>query len=440
MTRVLIVEDEPVIRGEIERVLRRRGIEVVGVGDVPQALAADPSTFDLVLTDLRLPGASGETLLEQGFDVPILVMTAHGSVRSAVAAMKRGAADYLTKPIEPDELALVVERTVHASRVDRQHAALRTEVDRRWAVDGLVGESPGMKHALDLLARVAPTDATVLVLGESGTGKELVARAVHARSPRVSGAFVAVNCAAIPEGLVESELFGHERGAFTGAVEARKGLFRAAHRGTLFLDEIGELPLAVQARLLRVLQDREIRPVGATAGQKVDVRVIAATHRDLPAMVAAGTFREDLYWRLRVVELPLPPLRDRGPDRVAVAAVLLAAAGVRMGRRGLSLSDDAVAAIEAYEWPGNVRELENTIERAVILHESGPVTATLLGLPVPSIDAPVEEVPDGSLVSYFRAFLLQHQRALSETELARRLGISRKTLWERRKRMGLPRP
>ncbi|MEO0606502.1 MAG: sigma 54-interacting transcriptional regulator, partial [Myxococcota bacterium] len=307
---------------------------------------------------------------------------------------------------------------------------------RHWDTRGIVGLSAPMQEVLRRIAKVAPTDATVLVLGESGTGKELVARAIHEGSPRNGGPFVPVNCAAIPEALFESELFGHERGAFTGASAAKKGLFRAAQGGTIFLDEIGETDPSAQARLLRALQDRAVRPVGASRAVPVDVRIIGATNRDLRAMVDEGGFRRDLFHRLSVMEIVLPPLRGRGADRQRLAETLLRAACDRMGRELVPLSNEAVEAIEAYDWPGNVRELENAIERALILHEEGPIEAEHLGLP----DAVDPDAPeDTSLAGYFRRFVKEHQDRLSETEIARKLGISRKTLWERRKKFGMPR-
>ena len=442
MSRLLVVEDEPVIRGELKRLLSRVGHDVADADSVPAAERDhDLASFDLILTDLRLPGPPGTDLIARAGGTPVVVMTSYATVKSAVEAMKLGAADYVAKPFDHDELLMIVARVLEQGRMRRQVAALLADVDRDYPVDGMVGASPLMRDVRARIDKVAPTDATVLVRGESGTGKELVARAIHAKSPRRDGPFVAVNCAAIPDGLVESELFGHEKGAFTGAAAAHAGLVEAADGGTLFLDEVGELPPPAQARLLRFLQEAEIRRVGATRAVRVDVRVVAATHRDLPRMVQDRSFRDDLYYRLRVVEIALPPLRDRGDDVVELARHLLERAARKLGASSFELIDEAVAAIRAHHWPGNVRELDNAIERAAILCDTGRITGELLALDdaaPPSSSSPPPPAGE-SLESYFRRFVVEHQDDMSETELARRLGISRKALWERRARFGIPR-
>lgn len=432
-----MVEDELVIRAELRRLLMRHGHEVTEAGSVAEAKAAGPESFDLIISDLRLPEANGTEILGHSGRTPVLIMTAFATVKSAVEAMKVGAADYISKPFDSEEMMALVERLT-VPEVPAVASAGGRDRDT-----GMVAESAAMKAVLDRIRRVAPTRATVLVLGESGTGKELVARAIHAQSDREDRDFVAVNCAAIPEGLIESELFGHEKGAFTGAVTKHGGLVEAAHGGTLFLDEVGELPAAAQARLLRVLQESEVRHVGSSQVRKVDVRVIAATHRDLPAMVTEKTFREDLYFRLRVLDIRLPPLRERGEDLEALARHFLGKVCQRLGRPLIRLRPDALAAIRAHAWPGNVRELENAIERAVILSDGEELEAHGLGIEVPT---PVA-ADDGegtsagqSLTDYFRTFVETHQSELSETEIAKRLGISRKALWERRRKLGIPRP
>ncbi|MCP3142831.1 sigma-54-dependent transcriptional regulator [Pyxidicoccus xibeiensis] len=454
MSRILVIEDEPIIRTELRRLLVRAGHDVSEAGSVQEAsvdYALD--SFDLVLSDLRLPGAPGTDVIAMCPGVPVLIMTSYATVKSAVDAMKLGAVDYIAKPFDHDELLMQVERVLREGKLTRQNAALKREVEQAYSVGGMVGTCAAMREVFERIRKVAPSPATVLVLGESGTGKELVARAIHAQSPRTDGPLVAVNCAAIPEGLLESELFGHEKGAFTGAQAAHAGLVEAAHGGTLFLDEIGELPAAAQARLLRMLQDGEVRRVGSTRPRKVDVRIVAATHRDLPRRVQEGAFRQDLYFRLRVVEIRLPPLRERGEDLPALAKYLLERACRKLGRTPATFSPEALLALTSHPWPGNVRELENAIERAVILADGPVVTPDLLALELPGgAEATVAEVPEASdstaeeadgspdsMEEYFRRFVLEHQEHMGETELAKRLGISRKALWEKRQKLGIPR-
>jgi len=436
VAKILLVEDERVIRAEIKRILTRDGHEVTDVAGVAEAETERPECFDLVITDVRLTGETGDVLIERAGQVPVIVMTAYGSVGAAVDAMKRGAADYLSKPFEPEALSEAVDRVL------RHRAASGMDGADTDPFDIVATLSSPMQEALRWARKVAPTEASVLILGESGTGKELIARAVHNQSTR-KGAFVPVNCASIPETLLESELFGHEKGAFTGALSRQQGLVHAANGGTLFLDEIGELSQAAQARLLRMLQQREVRRVGARKAEAVDIRLVAATHRNLPMLVEREEFRADLYFRLKVLEIRLPPLCERGDDILVLAEVFMARACAKLGRPPLELDPGAAAAMKRYKWPGNVRELQHAVERAVILHESGPITEELLGLP--SSSPPPESIEpsavgeDPSLEGYLRRFVLSHQDELSETELAKRLGISRKTLWERRQRMGIPR-
>jgi DNA-binding NtrC family response regulator len=450
MARILLAEDEVVIRAELRRLLQGSGHEVTEVGSVPEALAAlAAGAPDLIITDVRLPGPPGTQLIESAGGAPVLVMTSYATVRSAVDAMKLGAAEYVAKPFDLDEFMAVVERLLAGGRRSPPPPPVAGSGDE--PIGRMLGQSAAMSEVFAQTRKVAPSDTTVLVLGESGTGKELVARELHTQSRRKNKAFVAINCAQIPENLVESELFGHEQGAFTGAVSASSGVFDAADGGTLFLDEIGELPTSAQARLLRVLQTGEVRKVGSPRSTRVDVRLIAATHRDLAAAVREGSFRSDLYYRLRVFEIRLPPLRDRGNDALLLAHAFLAREAEDAGKAKLGLSPEAERAIETYGWPGNVRELENAIERAVILCEGDTVLREHLGIdepPVPSqlVDATAKAaaaVPstpgDPSLEAYFRRFVLENQGTLGEAELAKRLGISRKTLWERRQRMDLPR-
>jgi len=443
VSRILVIEDEAVIRSALRRLLERNGYRVDEADSVEAAAARGAvADCDLVIADLRLPGAPGTDVIALAEPRPVLIMTSYASVRSAVDSMKQGARDYIAKPFDHDELLLVVERILGQNRLERQNAALKSDVAREYPVHGMVGECAAMREVRARIDKVAPIDTTVLVIGESGTGKELVARALHEGSRRSAAPMVILNCAAIPESLIENELFGHERGSYTGAEHTREGVIETADGGTLFLDEIGELPVDAQARLLRVLQEGEIRRVGATHTRRVDVRLVAATHRDLPALVREGRFREDLYFRLRVMEIRLPPLRERGDDVHALADMLLARHCDRLHRPRLAFSPAARRALARYHWPGNVRELENAIERAVILADGNLITPELLALQPPgeAAPAPAPGALELSLEEYFRAFVRAHQSHMTETQLAERLGISRKALWERRQRLGIPRP
>jgi DNA-binding NtrC family response regulator len=438
MSRLLIVEDDTVLRITLAHLFKCHDYQVVEVGSIADAKRElEAATFDVVIADLGLPDGSGMEIIPCADATPVLIIAGYASVRSAVEAMKLGAVDYIAKPVDDDELLRKIQHLLSRQLLLRKVEALKVDTSSHQ-LPGLVGSSPQMREVFRRVGKVAPTNATVLILGESGTGKELVARALHELSPRREAPVVAVNCAAIPENLIESELFGHEKGAFTGAVATRRGLIETADGGTLFLDEIGELPIAAQARLLRVLQEGEIRRVGSTQARRVDLRLIAATHRDLERLVTEGRFRPDLYFRLRVMEIWLPPLRARGKDIEALADFLLDKTCRRLNRATLSFSLEAKRAMREHSWPGNVRELENTIERAVILCEGGAITAELLALEMAGDARSIAD--DESLASYFRRFVLEHQGRLTETELARRLGISRKALWERRQRFGIPRP
>ncbi|MBV4553656.1 sigma-54 dependent transcriptional regulator [Pseudomonas sp. SWRI102] len=467
MPHILIVEDETIIRSALRRLLERNQYQVSEAGSVQEAQERfSIPTFDLIVSDLRLPGAPGTELIKLGQGTPVLIMTSYASLRSAVDSMKMGAVDYIAKPFDHDEMLQAVARILR----DRQTATSQpSEPTNGKAASGkagasnsngeigIIGSCPPMQDLYSKIRKVAPTDSNVLIQGESGTGKELVARALHNLSRRAKAPMISVNCAAIPESLIESELFGHEKGAFTGASAGRAGLVEAADGGTLFLDEIGELPLEAQARLLRVLQEGEIRRVGSVQSQKVDVRLIAATHRDLKSLAKIGQFREDLYYRLHVIALKLPPLRERGADVNEIASAFLARQSARVNRTDLKFAPDAEQAIRHYAWPGNVRELENAVERAVILCESPEISADLLGIDIELSDLDDDEfiglapqqggannnshepTEDLSLEDYFQHFVLEHQDHMTETELARKLGVSRKCLWERRQRLGIPR-
>ncbi|HQV42272.1 MAG TPA: sigma-54 dependent transcriptional regulator [Moraxellaceae bacterium] len=451
MSHILIVEDEALIRSSLKRLLERHDYTVSEAGSVADACERySLDEFDLIISDVRLPGEPGTSLIEKAKPTPVLIMTSFGSMKSAVEAMKQGAVDYISKPFDHDEMLLTIERILREKALVTQNEALKQEVARIYPTGGMIGSCAAMQDVFNRIRKVAPLATTVLIRGESGTGKELVARALHDQSPRASGSMISVNCAAIPETLIESELFGHEKGAFTGAQTQRKGLVEAADGGTLFLDEIGELPMEAQARLLRLIQEKEVRRIGATQTRRVDVRLVAATHRDLKKLASEGRFREDLYYRLNVVELLLPPLRERGEDILELADKLLLRTCQRLGIDTLSFSAEAREAIRHYAWPGNVRELENAIERAAILSETPEIEPEHLAIdiarrepshtrtsgPDPSANEPAAGL---SLEDYFQHFVLEYQDHMSETELAQKLGISRKSLWERRQRLGIPR-
>jgi DNA-binding NtrC family response regulator len=447
MSTLLIVDDEASLRRLLGLVLREDGYAVREAGSLAEARAvlAD-AEVDLVITDQKLGDGDGLGVLaavrELAAGTPVLFLTAYATVELAVSAMRSGAFDVVAKPFDPDGIKAAVRRAVEHAGLVRENLLLRAQVGRAAGADELVGESPPMQRLKQLVARVAPTAATVLVTGETGTGKELVARAVHRQSARAERSFVAVNCAALPEGLLESELFGHERGAFTGADRARPGMFEAAHGGTLFLDEAGEMTPALQAKLLRVLTDGVVTRVGARTPRKVDVRVVVATHRDLAAQVAAGGFREDLYFRLAVVPVEVPPLRDRGEDLPALVDHLLARAARDLAIPRRTLAPAALERLRRYRFPGNVRELRNVIERACILSTAEVIAAEDLLLPggaaAPSGDGLErwvaglpEEVDLPALLARLEATLIA--RALDQAggvqaAAARRLGLSRSDL------------
>ena len=438
MSRILIIEDEETIRSALRRLLERHGHQIAEAGSVESAIPMNADGYHLILSDIRLPGVPGTEILAHAKTTPVIIMTSYASVSSAVEAMKLGAVDYIAKPFDHDELVILVDRVLRQGQIDRQRHALKADVEQSYPVDGMVGKCAAMREVCARIDKVAPTDATVLILGESGTGKELVSRALHEKSKRNNAPFVAFNCAAVPEHLIETELFGYDQ----GGSRTRSSLMDKASGGTLFLDEVGDLPTAAQARLLRVLQGGEFRGNAPHNGNPSDVRIVAATHRDIRQLVQHGAFRSDLYFRLRVVEMTLPPLRDRGDDVIELALFLLEKARQQLNRQPMRLARDTLEAIRRYHWPGNVRELENTMERAVILCESEVITPELLAIDH-QVSAASETAPNLSdklsLEEYFRQFVLEHQDRMTETELAQHLGISRKALWERRQRFGIPR-
>ena len=372
MSDILVVEDKESLRGMLRKTLEARGYSVEEAGDAYEARRQiQASRLLVVLTDLRLPAGSGFEVLQAAKEadpqMPVIVMTAFGTVDEAVRAMKEGATDFLTKPVDTEHLLLVLERAMERQRIVTKYVLLKEEYQRRFGLPKVMGEDPALKETMLAIQRAAATDATVLVLGESGTGKELMSRALHQLSARAKGPFVAINCAAIPEALLENELFGHEKGAFTGATGRKIGRAEMAHQGTLFLDEIGDMPLSLQGKILRLVQEKQFERVGGVHTLTVDVRVVAATNKDLKAAVERKQFREDLYFRLSVFPVEIPPLRRRRGDILPLAEAFLERYAREMGRRGLRLSEAARKALMDHSWPGNVRELQNCLERAAIL-------------------------------------------------------------------------
>jgi DNA-binding NtrC family response regulator len=460
MEAVLLVEDKAELRAMLRKALEKAGYSV---DEAPDGTAAIEKVrnrrYLVVLTDLKLPGASGLDVLREARRadamIPVILITAYGSVEEAVTAMKDGAFDFIQKPVELEHLKLLVARAAAQQELLRENLLLREEYAERYGFPRLVGEHPSMQAASQVVQRVAPTDSTVLLLGESGTGKELFARALHHLSKRQGNSFVALNCAAIPEGLVENELFGHERGAYTGAGARKIGKLELAHRGTLFLDEIGELPLAIQAKLLRVLEERRFERVGGTQSIDVDVRIIVATNKNLRAAVEQKTFREDLYFRVASIPITIPPLRERGDDVALLAEHFLERFRREFRKPGLRLSQDSLARMRGYHWPGNVRELQNAVERAAILVDGEEIDADALQLPSPRPaakdmpsgmlseeflwDGPLEDVAQRAVshVERFKIDTALREAKWNKSRAAERLGVSYKTLLHKIRALGL---
>jgi DNA-binding NtrC family response regulator len=454
---VLVVDDDLAIGKVLVALLEQRGHEAEHVASAEEAVKAlEARPYDVVLSDIRMPGMDGMALLDHVGarfpGLPVILLTAHGSVALAVDAMKRGAADFVQKPFDREEIGFVVDKALASSRRDRADVPPPSAGDKSF-----IGESEPMEQVFATIRKVAPTNSTVLVRGETGTGKELVARALHDASPRKGEAFVCVHCAALPESLLESELFGHEKGAFTGAAQRKPGRIELAHKGTLFLDEIGDVPRSVQVKLLRVIQERELQRVGGTQTIRVDVRIIAATHRDLDAMVAAGEFREDLFYRLAVVPITVPPLRERGDDTARLVRHFVRDSAAVVGRGAMNVDAGAVALLGAQPWPGNVRQLQNFVERLVVLADGNMIARAdvereLSRVPGGARAHASSQASDRAQVSTSAVLSLDSNRketerqtlvkALSQagnnrTRAARLLEVSRRTLYNKLREHGL---
>lgn len=457
MNRILIVDDEKQIRRILSVLLAERGYEVAEAESGEEALSRFSELRPtLVLLDLSLPGMDGlevlRQLLERDPQLDCIIMTAYGTIRTAVEAMRRGAFDYLTKPFDNDELLLVIERALERRRLRAEVEELRTELHARYGLSEIIGISPAMQEVLRLVARVAETDMTVLISGESGTGKEVIARALHRQSKRAAGPFVAVNCGAIPATLFEAEFFGYEKGAFTDARQSRPGKFELAAGGTLFLDEVGDIPLEAQGKLLRALEERAITRLGARRTTPVDVRVIAATHKDLEKALGQGEFRDDLYWRLNVVRIHLPPLRERRADIPLLLDHLLDRLNRELGVGVAAITPEARQLLIEYDWPGNVREMENTLRQAMLLCQGGTITADDLPPRIrgeTSAQSPHEadEFSHLTLADAVRRASEHLEKRLilarlahyggNRTLTAESLGISRKTLFNKMRQYGI---
>ncbi len=451
--RVLVVDDDESLRRVTQVQLEQAGFKTTTAGDGIEALRIlQKSAPDLVITDLKMPGISGIELLRRIRadypDVLVVMLTAFGTVESAVEAMKAGAYDYITKPVHPDELDLVARRALEHLQLIEENRSLRSSLDAKYGFENIIGRSNSLLYVLDMAARAAQTDATVLIHGETGTGKELLAKAVHFNSRRREKPFVTINCGAIPKDLLESELFGHVKGSFTGAVAHRKGKVESADGGTLFLDEIGEMPLELQVKLLRLIQQGEIEKVGAPSASTVDVRIIAATHRDLEAMIEDGTFREDLYYRLSVIPLELPPLRERLDDIPQLVEHFFSKLKQKHGRESLVLPISLMPYFSNYRWPGNIRELENIIERLIVLTPGNEITVSHLpaflrrehaSVDTLNIDLPSQGI---SLEAIEKELILKALEKFNwnQTHAAKYLDISRKALIYRMEKHGIQRP
>lgn len=445
--RLLIVDDETTLCDSLRRVFERDGYEVETAGDAEAGLRLfEEGTFDLVLSDILLPGMSGieflEAIKKQAAEQIVIVMTAYASIETAVGALRAGAHDYILKPVIHEEIKRLVRLALNTRSLKAENLLLKKQIEEHFDFENILGKSPTIQALIDMVKKIADSRSNVLVLGETGTGKELFTRAIHHNSSRRDKPFVPINCSAIPDPLMESELFGYVKGAFTGANQTKRGLFEEADGGTVFLDEIADLSPPLQTKLLRVMDDHEIRPLGSNHSRKVDLRFIAATNKDVAAAVKKGTLREDLYYRLNVVTFLLPPLRERKEDIQILATQFLNKYAQELSKPVESLDIDTVKILKEYDWPGNVRELRNIIERAVLIADKPILRPEHLPEGIKKTNSFKNEALDQtlSIENYTKAFILRYQSSLNEKMLADILGITRKALWQKRKRWEIHRP
>ncbi len=441
---ILIVEDEETLRESIKRIFLKEGFAVDTADSAEKGLSLlETNIYDVIISDIILPGMDGIEMLakvrEQLPDQIFIIVTAYASLDTSVRALRTGAYDYIMKPIIHEEIKQIVRNALRQKSLQDENTLLKREIGKTYDFSSIIGKSPAIEAILDEVRKITNTRSSVLLLGETGTGKELFARVIHHNSPRQGMPFVPINCSAIPENLLETELFGHVRGAFTGAVATKKGIFDEAEGGTVFLDEIGDMSLALQAKLLRVIEDQVIRPVGSTKGMKVDIRFITATNKDLKTAVKQGAFREDLYYRINVFSLQIPPLRERKEDIEELVRHYLAKYSQELGKKMKDLSPETMDLMVNYEWSGNVRELQNALERAILISDSDVIKREHLPVGMKTEVSFHYQVFDKklSIEDYTKAFIQKYQGECNEQQLADLLGITRKSLWEKRKKWGI---
>ncbi len=441
---ILIVEDEETLRESIKRIFAKEGYAVDAAESAEKGLSLlETGVYDVIISDIILPGMDGIEMLtrvrEQMPDQIFIVVTAYASLDTSVKALRAGAYDYIMKPIIHEEIKQIVRNALRQKSLQTENVLLKREIGRDYDFSSIIGESPALKAILNEVRKITDAKSSVLLLGETGTGKELFARVIHHNSSRRDMPFVPINCSAIPENLLETELFGHVRGAFTGAVASKKGILEEAEGGTVFLDEIGDMSLALQAKLLRVIEDQVIRPVGSTKGNKVDIRFITATNKDLKTAVKLAMFREDLYYRINVISLQIPPLRDRKEDIRSLVRYYLEKYSQEMGKKQKDISPGAMELMTDYEWAGNVRELQNVIERAILISDGDLIEPEHLPLGMRAEPSFPQEVfgKKLSIEDYTKAFIQKYQGEYNEQQIADMLGITRKSLWEKRKKWGM---